>query len=241
MNFFQARAVAKSGLYVRRAAWTTQWFIVWRGVWFGSFAGVIRPVLAADYTADDLTATDWTPVPAPLAACPVDTAIGSTGGAPPDGRTYSFSYIIPLQITFGTYTPGVAYFGYGGSVGTLPPPDTGQPTSVTFDGFALDPAWTDPIYIHDVNVNGTYAVRSVGHNTWESSNFMIYHLDAIGGSAAYDAIVKITVTRFGSDFEILVTGSEDWSGDTAQPLGRSTDMYGGSLLSNAPMGKGTVN
>src|SRR4051812_24216375 len=87
MTFQQARAISKANqLHVRRASWADdKWFMLWRGTWFVFSTGLLNPVRATDYAADDLLATDWTTVSAPLAACPITPGEPIGGGDPLPG------------------------------------------------------------------------------------------------------------------------------------------------------------
>src|SRR5260221_12804798 len=90
MTFYQSRAISKAGLHIRRSSWPDdKWFMIWRGTWFCFASGSPpHPVRAADYSTDDLRATDWTTIPAPLAACPVGATTGRPGGPPPPPGTH---------------------------------------------------------------------------------------------------------------------------------------------------------
>lgn len=148
MTFYQARAVSrKNFLHVRRSSWAhTRWFIIWRGVWFVFDTGVFRVVTAADYSRDDLSATDWTTVPAPLASCPIVPATPSDPGSPGGG---------PPILGFPGFPPPPPDGGGGGGGGSsggspLPPPDT-RGMSVTFSGLTFTNPTTGDRLIDDIS------------------------------------------------------------------------------------------
>lgn len=71
MNWSNARALAQSGLHVRRESWPTgRWLIYQRGVaWFFNSSSW-RVVTAGDFALAEWQASDWTAIPPELAACP---------------------------------------------------------------------------------------------------------------------------------------------------------------------------
>ena len=162
MNFPQARAISHSGLHIRRSAWADdKWFMVWRGTWFCFRTGVLRPVLATDYDQDDLVATDWTTMPAALAACPIDPTIGSTGGGSPTPGTDGFADD-STPIVGGV--PGSGAPSGPDDPPVLPPPDPGTGVTVTFAGMTIFPGQPD---FHGVLLNDTFALTPSAPNEWK--------------------------------------------------------------------------
>ncbi|MDR3405604.1 MAG: hypothetical protein P4L99_24120 [Chthoniobacter sp.] len=173
MNFFDARSIsATNQLHIRREAWASdKWFIIWRGLWFAYNAGVRTPVLATHYTADDLRATDWTTVPAALAACPI-TPTEPLGGSPPVPGSSGFPPSDPFS---STPDGGSSYVGGNANDGNtdpkpvkkLPPPD---PMTVTVMLRNVNHADEDEIILSSVDLNGTpYALDHAGGGTWRTT------------------------------------------------------------------------
>jgi hypothetical protein len=81
MTWRAAKAVAESGLHVRRAAWAAGlWLIYERGVaWFWT-GSAWRVVTAADFARAEFNGSDWTTIPSELAACPTSTGTGGSKG-----------------------------------------------------------------------------------------------------------------------------------------------------------------
>ena len=218
MTFYQARAISKTGLHVRRSSWPAdQWFMIWRGTWF-CFAGgnPPRPVRATDYSADDLLATDWTTVPAALAACPIDPTIGSTGGGDPTPGTDGSPDDPTPPFSGG---PGITP---PGSPTTLPPPDPGTGITVTFDSILA--ADSPPGFLVNVNLNRPVTLPALGGTT----TFLSGWLPSLGQTS--DTIQwQVSATRFGSDWHVELTAisiptpSGGFISAAVQPAGHAAD------------------
>lgn len=207
MTFSQSRAISQAGLHVRRSAWSSdKWLMLWRGTWF-CFAGgnPPHPVRAADYGRDDLLATDWTTMPAALAACPVDPTIGSTGGGSPVPGTGGFP-ADPVPASFG----GIA----------LPPPDPGlKPppppalVTVTFAGI-LSP---DSGGYTGVNLNQIFTFHGPDYalQTFQSGQ------DASSVPISWDVTLSPVGGKWTTAITAHLTGnpSGGFKTDAAQPIG----------------------
>jgi hypothetical protein len=167
MDFFAARAISKTNaMHIRRESWAAdKWFMLWRGTWFVFGTGLLLPVRATDYTTDDLTAADWTTVPALLAACPI--SLTSTGGSAPTPGTGTWAF------GSGSFPPKPGTGGLGGSPGVgggggpLPPPDPGTSVTVTFTGTTCD---SYPPVITELSFDGqTYSLEAAGAGVWKTT------------------------------------------------------------------------
>lgn len=69
LSWQQARALALDGVHVRRASWTGQWIVYWRGLAWLVTATESRVVEAADWEPAHFSATDWTTIPHALTGC----------------------------------------------------------------------------------------------------------------------------------------------------------------------------
>lgn len=168
MTFFDAYAISAGlALHIRRAAWAAgKWFIVWRGqieCWNADQRGVAK---CTDYTADDLLATDWTTVPAPLAACPV-TPSEPSGGGPPSPGFPSFPIGGPPPSFPAPPGGGGGGGSPSGSGPSLPTPDAGTGISVTFDGLSTVDG-TGGIY-KNIDLNGEHSLDSDGSGSWSAT------------------------------------------------------------------------
>ncbi|MEI9897162.1 MAG: hypothetical protein WDN28_25690 [Chthoniobacter sp.] len=201
MNFFDARAISKTGQYhVRRVTWPTdQWFMYWRGVWFYFAAEEVRPVRASDYSKDDLNAADWTTVPAALASCPITGPGG--GGAPPAPGSPGFP---SGGITAFPGLPGEPDGGGGGGSGgggdSLPPPDDVGTLTVLFSGVVgADSSPTHPNYSDWVTgggINGSYTLEKDGDGSWSGFfTFGVYDDQTGFPGHQFDVEGEITVTK----------------------------------------------
>lgn len=169
MTFFEARAISQTNLlHIRRSSWTAdKWFMPWRGTWFVFATGLSAPipVRALDYSADDLNATDWTTVPAPLTSCPI-TPTEPTGGGPPTPGYPGFPTGTPPGFP---PTPGGGGGGGGspsGSGPSLPPADPGTSIRVLISGLTHgnDP---DNTCREIDDLDDTYTLESTGPGTWQ--------------------------------------------------------------------------
>jgi len=169
MTFFEARAL---GMHVRRSSWSdpNQWFIIWRGVWWYFTTGVMRPVIATDYTSAELLASDWTTVPQALAACAIDPTIGSTGGTSDFG---TLAGVIGgsngtgnANSVVGSNYGGGGGLGSGGGPQQLPPAPSSD-VSVTFNG--ITQSAPSMAYTSGINVNGTWTLAKSGLNYWTTT------------------------------------------------------------------------
>lgn len=172
MTFAQARAISKiNKLHIRRASWAEdKWFMIWRGTWFCFTSGLVHPVHATDYIPDDLRATDWTTVPAPLASCP-STPSEPVGGNPPVPGTPGWPDIPDLPPFF-PGSPG----GSGSPSITLPPPDDGTSIRVRFNGITdtQTPTEEDPaVYFDGDKLNNTWSLEAAGPGHWKKSAFPV--------------------------------------------------------------------
>ncbi len=99
LTWWEAAALARAGIRVRRAAWRTRWVSWQRGLFwltpvnpFTAAEGASRVVRAADWSATEFRARDWTtePIPAidpqPVAFPPFELAIVRYRWAPEDGQ-----------------------------------------------------------------------------------------------------------------------------------------------------------
>jgi hypothetical protein len=135
--------------------------MIWRGTWFCFSSGnPAHPVRATDYSAADLLATDWTTMPAALAACPIDPTIGSTGGASATPGSPGFPDDLTTSI-------GGAFSGSPST--TLPPPDPGSGFVIVFAGITFKP-WPGgfPNAVYE-SVDGTYPLIAAGVNHWTAT------------------------------------------------------------------------
>lgn len=208
MTFYQSRAISKAGLHVRRSAWPDdKWFMLWRGTWF-AFAGGNPPipVKATDYSSDDLLATDWTTMPAALAACPIDPGTGSTGGGPPQPGKGGFPNDPTLFPFGGSGTPPD-----GGST-TLPPPEPGTGLTVKIAG--LDTSRASSIWSGLDGINKSYTLSGSG-DSW-STTFN----KGINIEDSSDLGWTLTATRSGSIWDVeLSPGAGSGGFQTQTPAG----------------------
>jgi hypothetical protein len=238
MTFNQARAISKANaLHVRRESWPVdQYVMIWRGTWFYFDAGLVRPVRAGDYSAADLLANDWTTVPSALAACPVDPAIGSTGGGPPTAESPAFAAAFSPDATSTGSTGDAEHHGSGVGGGgggggsddpapVLPPVDPGTSVRVRFSG-------TTHADLHDafgfeyvrgiVSLDGTFTLDPAGANEWKTTFTRgEFWIDGTPPHADHSYIWNVTAARSTTD------GVDYWT-VTLQCL--NTDPAGGSTL-----------
>ena len=197
MTFNQARAISKTAkLHIRRAAWTAdKWFMVWRGHWFVFPSGQPRTVQATDYDTDDLLATDWTTMPAALAACPIDPTIGSTGGGAPTPGEGGFPDDPTPPLLGG---PGIPPGG-GPSTTIIPPPAPGTGVSVTFAGIVQSTGLHTSV---NPNLARTVALKATGSNTWTGT---IKSGKTLSGDADDSIVFDVAADRSGDQWSVHVT------------------------------------
>lgn len=206
MTLSQATAISRTGFHVRRESWAAdKWFIIWRGVWF-CFAGeILRVVEATDYDKDDLQATDWTTMPAPLVSCPVippdpgnPSDPGSPGGSPPGPAFPGFPPDLPPSSPYGPPPGG----GGGGSGGGIPSPSSDQHgLTVTFDGLVDTNPHDGPKVIDGCSdgLNGApFFLSRIGLTSWTAvKSAGIYGPDEGGEKLPITWRVDVTCPTFG--------------------------------------------
>jgi hypothetical protein len=242
VTFYQSRAISKTGLHVRRAAWSAdKWLMIWRGTWFCFASGnPAHPVRATDYSTADLLATDWTTMPAALAACPIDPTIGSTGGASavpgspgspgspgfPDDAT-------PLIVSL----PGSGAPSGPGAPTVLPPPAPGSGYVVVFSGITFKPWPGGPPNAVYENVNGTYPLVASGVNHWtaafpsghDDGGPFIWVADVTRNFGGWDdsnplsKAFSVTLKANNDDFKIAFDMYGHAIGNGPQPLGMAIE------------------
>ncbi|EDY16671.1 hypothetical protein CfE428DRAFT_5784 [Chthoniobacter flavus Ellin428] len=167
MTILEAAVISiANNLPIRRASWAAdKWFWVWRGGhWFSFPGGQPHTVVATDYTAADLLATDWTTVPAPLAACPI-TPTEPLGGNSPDPGQRGFAS------GGGRFPPPPGSGGGGGgggsgSGGTLPTPNPGTSLNVDITGVTCG---NDGLNFSEVDIDGSHSVDFESPGVWKTT------------------------------------------------------------------------
>lgn len=222
MTFQQARAISKTNkLHIRRTSWDMdKWFMLWRGTWFVFSTGLLQPVRATDYTRDDLLATDWTTVPAPLAACPITSTEPGGGSAPTPG-----SGAFPYDPTQFPTPPGNAPVSGSSSV-SLPTPEPGiKPAGLRVRFNGINQTEDSRRTVKEVlPLDGLYSLEPSGVGVWTTSFPKGYVI--VGLDDHHDEIIwtiTATISGRGDDDEPFYDVEMDGSGMT--PVGSSFTSF----------------
>lgn len=239
MTFRQAREVARTGLHIRRPEWDDKWLAIVRGTWWCQSSTFTRPVRATDYTEFDLRAGDWTTIPLPLAACPIDPAIGSTGGGsfPPLSGPGSGGSGSAGGGTSGGGPSGAPTAPDDGPV--LPAPDD-PGVSVRFSGLIIDNG--SGRILTEPTVNTTRKCRPAGVGSWETS-YTSGRVEYYGPTRPEPWQWTVSIVKGGGGlFEVTMTGDWNLGGgfQTATPRARGVAISNTLPSGTYPVGGGTA-